>query len=129
MIVPAVAQAHEWLDTALASPSYEVPAGIFDTRAIPQPRRSAVLVKTLFYAAVGLVFGVGGGLLVARTWFAAPVEPAAEPRTIAARVAGSVRARAPCQDGRAEPRTGTVPAPVPPPVAPQKGSRRAAGRT
>ncbi len=86
MTVPAAAQAHEWLDTALASPSYEVPAGIFDTRATPQPRRSAVLVKTLLYAAAGLLFGVGGGLLVARTWFAAPVQPAAESTGIVARV-------------------------------------------
>ena len=123
MIVPAVAQAHEWLDTALASPSYEVPAGIFDTVAIPQPRRSAVLLKTFLYAAAGLVFGVGGGLLVARTWFAAPVEPAAESTSIAARAPVQPEPTPLAETDAPRPAPAPTSAPVTPPVAPAERER------
>jgi serine/threonine protein kinase len=102
IVVPA-AQAHPWLDTALPSPAYEVPAGVFDTPAVPEPRPSAVLVKTLIYAAAGLLFGVAGGLWVARTWFGAPNPSPAEPTAVVGKAA--------------------VPAPVTPPAAPAEPER------
>jgi serine/threonine protein kinase len=106
VIVPAAAQTESWIDTALASPSYALPAGIFDSGPVPSPRRPSVLVKTLAYAAAGLLIGAGGGLWVAQRWFDSPSETQALPRVVAKTDATPPPAR-----------TASVSSPEAPPVA------------
>jgi hypothetical protein len=103
VVLPAAARADSWIDAALASPSYEVPEAVFDPAPTPtrKPSRSSVVLKTVAYAAAGLVIGTGGGLWVAQRWFEAPVQESQVPPNIAAKSAV-----------RSEP-----PAPVPPPVS------------
>jgi hypothetical protein len=88
---PAPAQADPWIDEALSQPQYQAPRGVFDAPAAPS-RRPPVLVRALVYAAAGLALGVGGGLIVARLWFAAPMRPGEE----------AAGARAVATDSRAE---------------------------
>jgi serine/threonine-protein kinase len=75
-VVPAAAQADPWVDDALGSQAYQVPAGVFDTPVPPPLRGPSVVAKTIGYAVAGVLIGIGGGLWAAQSWFSTPVQPA-----------------------------------------------------
>ena len=109
-VLPAAAQAESWIDTALASPAFEVPADVFTVVPADKPRREAVLLKTLAFAAAGLLVGVVGGLWVANRWFDPPAQES--------QAVPNVLAKASVTPAPASP----VTAPAPEPVAPAPAS-------
>jgi hypothetical protein len=94
VIPPAACQAESWMDTALASPSYELPATVFNSVPPPaKPRRRSVIVKTLAYAAAGLLVGVAGGSWAASRWIETPAPDSPAVPNVIAKTAVTAPAR------------------------------------